>query len=59
MNLQTPNSVVKGFVDYDGITKIDWRMNNWKIAPKDLVIKNVLNWNTHTSILSILSKPKK
>ena len=54
-----PNSVVKGFVDDDGIKSIDCPMNNWKNAPKDPVIKDVYNWNTHTSILFILSRPYK
>ena len=36
-----PNSVVKGFVDDYGIKSIDCPMNNWKNAPKNLVIKNV------------------
>ena len=34
-----PNSVLKGFVDDDGIKSIDYPMNNWKNAPKDPVIK--------------------
>ena len=35
----TPNSVIKGFVDDDGIKLIDCPMNNLKYAPKDPVIK--------------------
>ena len=50
-----PNSVLKGFVDDNGIKSIDWIMNNWKNVPKDPVIKDVYNWNTHTSIYYLFS----